>query len=184
MKPARLQTERLVLDQPTDADIDRVTEFCQDPLFERFMVTPWPYTTSDAVGFIVDYVPRAWDRGDEFSWAIRANGEFIGMIGFRAAGSALGYWIGAPHRRRGYVTEAVRAVLDWLFASGIDEILWECFVANVSSAAVARKNGFRFTGEGESIIPARDGSHPPALHAVISATDSRTPKPGWPATVA
>ncbi len=181
MKPVALRTARLVLDQPTVDDVELTTEYCQDPLFKRFMVTPWPYTREDAVGFFVDYVPRAWERNREFSWALRYEGEFLGMIGFRPAGNDIGYWIGAPHREHGYMTEAVGAVLDWLFAQGFDDIEWECFVGNAASTGVARKTGFRFTGERESHITARDGSHPLALHAVLSATDSRKPKPGWPA---
>lgn len=181
MKSAELRTVRLVLNLPTEADVDLTTRYCQDPLFERFMVTPWPYTRADAVGFLVDYVPRAWERDDEYSWAIRADGEFLGMIGFRPASNDFGYWIGEPHRGHGYMTEAAGAVLDWLFAHGFDDIQWECFVGNSASARVARKNGFRFTGENPSHIASRDGSHPPALQGVLSAGDSREPKPGWPA---
>jgi RimJ/RimL family protein N-acetyltransferase len=180
MKPATLVTERLVLDQPTLADVDLTTSYCQDPLFERFMVTPWPYTRADALGFFVDYVPLGWERDSEYSWALRHDGQFLGIIGFRPAGNDVGYWIGAPHRRHGYMTEALSGVLDWLFAQGFDDIQWECFVGNVASASVARKNGFAFTGQSESHVFARDGSQPPALHGVLSASDSREPKPGWP----
>jgi len=180
MKPVTLRTARLVLDQPTLADVDLTTGYCQDPLFERFMVTPWPYTRADAVGFFVDYIPQAWETDKEFSWALRHDGEFLGVIGFRPAGNDIGYWIGTPHRGHGYMTEAVGGVLNWLFARGFDDIQWECFVGNSASASVARKNGFTFTGESESYVPARDGSHPAALHAVIAAGDSRDPKLGWP----
>jgi RimJ/RimL family protein N-acetyltransferase len=181
VKPVTLQTARLVLDQPTASDVDLTTEYCQDPLFKQFMVTPWPYTRDDALGFFVDYVPRAWKHDREFSWAIRREGQFLGMIGFRQAGNDIGYWIGSPHRGHGYMTEAVSAVLDWLFAQGFDDIQWECFVGNAASVGVARKSGFTFTGRGDSIIGARDGSHPLALHGVLTAKDSREPKPGWPA---
>jgi RimJ/RimL family protein N-acetyltransferase len=180
MRPARLETERLVLDQPTMDDVDRATAYCQDPLFERFMVTPWPYSRADAVGFFVDYVPKAWERNLEFSWAVRRDGEFLGMIGFRPAGGDVGYWLGAPHRGNGYMPEALGAVLDWLFSNGYDDVLWECFLGNDASVAVARKAGFRFVSEGASVITARDGTHPPALHATITAADSREPKLGWP----
>jgi RimJ/RimL family protein N-acetyltransferase len=180
VKPVTLVTDRLVLDQPTVADVDITTEYCQDPLFERFMVTPWPYSRADAVGFFVDYVPRAWERNNEYTWALRRDNEFLGVIGFRPAGNDVGYWIGAPHRGYGYMTEAMGAVLDWLFAQGYDDILWECFAGNAGSASVARKNGFTFTGDSESNLSARDGSHPQALHAVLKAEDSRDPKPGWP----
>jgi RimJ/RimL family protein N-acetyltransferase len=180
MKPIVLRTARLVLDQPTPADADITTEYCQDPLFEKYLTIPWPYVRDDAVGFFVDVVPRSWERETEFTWAIRLDGEFVGMIGFRPHRSDIGFWLGAPFRGNGYMPEAVGGVLDWVFSKGYDSVEWECFLGNEPSAAVARKSGFTFTGEAPSLIPRRDGGHPPAWHGVLHAVDSREPKPGWP----
>ena len=181
MKPVALQTARLSLDQPTPADVDPVTEYCQDSVFETYLTTPWPYRRENAVEFLIGYVPDAWQLGAEFTWVIRRNGEPLGLIGFRTQRRDIGFWIGAPHRGNGYMTEATNAVLDWLFQEGHDNILWECFLGNVQSAAVARKVGFTFTGVAGSLVEARDGSHPPGWHGTIAKADSREPKPGWPA---
>jgi RimJ/RimL family protein N-acetyltransferase len=180
MKPVVLRTSRLVLDQPTDDDVDLIAEYCTDPRFETYMVTPWPYTRDDAAHFALEYVPDAWTRSTEFTWAIRRDNEFVGMIGFRPHRTDIGFWLGAPSRGKGYMPEAVGGLLDWLFAEGYDGILWECFLGNEASAAVARKSGFTFTGQAPSDITARDGTHPAAWHAIIHAADSRDPKPGWP----
>ncbi|HEY5231791.1 MAG TPA: GNAT family N-acetyltransferase [Galbitalea sp.] len=180
MKPVTLRTTRLTLDQPILADVDLVTEYCQDPLFETYLTTPWPYRRENAVNFLTGYVPGAWQRGTEYSWAIRRDSELLGLIGFRTERRDIGFWIGAPHRGNGYMTEATTAVLDWLFQEGHDNILWECFLGNVQSVSVARKVGFTFTGVAESVVARRDGSHPPAWHGTIAKDDSREPKPGWP----
>jgi RimJ/RimL family protein N-acetyltransferase len=180
VKPVTLTTDRLVLDQPTLADVDLVTAYCQDPIFEKYMVTPWPYAREHALGFVVDYVPVAWDTETEFSWALRLDGELIGMVGFRPERRDIGYWLGGPHRGNGYMTEATNAVLDWLFGQGFDTILWECFPGNSESLSVARKLGFTFTGVDDSIVTRRDGTHSPAWHGALAASDSRDPKPGWP----
>jgi RimJ/RimL family protein N-acetyltransferase len=180
VKPVTLATPRLVLDQPTIDDVDLTTEYCQDPLFEKYLTVPWPYTRDDALGFFLDIVPGAWKRDTEYTWAVRAGGHFIGVIGYRPKGNDIGFWLGAPHRGNGYMTEATNAVLDWSFSRGHDDIRWECVLGNEASVSVARKVGFSYTGEGPANVPARDGSRPPAWHGVIRSTDSRTPKPGWP----
>ena len=180
MKPVTLTTARLVLDQPTLNDVELVTRYCQDPLFERFVSTPWPYTTDDAVKFVGSVVPTAWAHDTEYTWAVRVGGVFAGMLGFRTRSRGIGFWLGAPHRGHGYMTEAVGAVLDWVFASSARDVHWECYLGNASSVGVARKAGFSFQGEGEATVPQRDGRHPLAWKGTISATDSREPKPGWP----
>lgn len=77
--------------------------------------------------------------------------------------------------------EAVGAMLDWIFAGGVGEVLWETTVGNTSSLSVARSSGFTFTGTRDAMFTARDGTHPAAWHAALAATDTRAPKPGWPA---
>ena len=183
MEPMTLTTRRLVLDQPTLDDVDRVTTYCQDPVFERFMVTPWPYERSDAETFIGSLVPDWWSVESEFTWALRLDGQLIGVIGYRPSGHDIGFWLGAPHRGNGYMPEAVGTVLDWVFARGDDMVLWECIPGNAASAAVARKAGFTFTGEGTSTFTDRDGGHPTVWQARIHATDSREPTEGWPSAL-
>lgn len=184
MQPVTLRTERLVLDQPTAADVDLMTAYCQDPLFERFMLTPWPYQRSDAEIFIEKLIPEWWETEREFTWALRlADGDsaLLGVIGYRAEGTDIGFWLGAPHRGSGFMPEALRAVLDWVFTRGADRVIWECVPGNRASAAVARKVGFTLTGEGTSIYLDRDGHRGTAWKGAISAESSRIPTPGWPA---
>ena len=169
MEPAILRTDRLVLDLPTAADRALVVEYCRDPLFERFMTLPWPYQPSDADFFLEKLVPEGWASGREPTWALRLDGRFMGAIGWRAHGSSLGFWLGRPHRGNGYMTEAVSAVCDWLFAAGVADIVnWECLLGNAASEGVARAAGFAITGEAPSTIAFRDGSYPMALHGFIS----------------
>jgi RimJ/RimL family protein N-acetyltransferase len=181
VKPVTLRTKRLVLDQPAVADIDLVVEYCRDPLFEKYMLTPWPYERHHAEEFVETRVPEWWAGDEEFTWAIRRDGEFIGMIGFRSAARDIGFWIGTPHRGNGYMPEAVEAVLDWAFARGDGDVTWECVPGNEASAAVARKTGFRYLGEATSLYAHRERGHLIAWHAVISKSDDRAEKPGWPA---
>jgi RimJ/RimL family protein N-acetyltransferase len=172
---------RLLLDQPTEADIDAITGYCQDPVFERFLTLPWPYERKDAEFFVNEYVPHGWETGTEVTWALRRDEVLLGVVGVRASRSMVGFWLGAPHRGRGYMPLAVSAVADWAFANRwLDRIRWEAVVGNAASLAVARKAGFRYTGIEPANVVGRDGSRPDSWQAVLHAEDDRAPKPGWP----
>jgi RimJ/RimL family protein N-acetyltransferase len=170
----------LVLDQPTMDDADLVTSYCQDPVFERFLTTPWPYKRDDANKFLELYVPGGWRKDDEYTWAIREAGVFVGVIGFRTRNRDVGFWLGAPHRGRGIMPEALDTVLEWVFSWSDGDVYWECNLGNAASAAVARKAGFTYRGRHEGLVVAREGGHPLVETATIAASDDRAPKPGWP----
>jgi RimJ/RimL family protein N-acetyltransferase len=103
------------------------------------------------------------------------------LIGYRTRLNDIGYWIGAPHRGSGFMPEAVTAVADFAFARSSRALLWECVPGNLASAAVAKKAGFTFLGDGPSLYPARGGADAVAWLGRLLPTDSRDPKPGWPA---
>lgn len=190
MEPVKLRSDRLVLSVPRAQDHDRVYEYCRDPLFEGYMTLPWPYKPSDATFFIEQLVPRGWEQEREYTWALRENndGELLGMIGSRVQEESgtvdVGYWLGAPHRGRGLMTEAVNMVVDWLFQTGrAERVLWECVAGNVASAAVARAAGFRYTATAPSRLTMRDGTRRIAWHGIRLATGPEadlSPTP-WPA---
>ena len=198
MIPAVIDTPRLRLDAPTSADRGLVVEYCQDPVFERFLTLPWPYTGRDADYFIGKLVPHGWEQRVEYTWAIRrktdddgtgasnrdgngdGHGDLLGVIGFRVGAGSIGFWLGSPHRGFGYMPEAVRAVTAWLFEAGVAKITWECVVGNTASAAVARKCGFHFSGERPATLTYRDGTRPPSWHGFLAPADTGEPQPGWP----
>ena len=180
MIPVVLRSARLVLDQLVAADIPAVTQYCQDPLFERYLTTPWPYLPAHAENFVEYHVPKGWATGAELTWAVRSAGTFVGVIALRAERDDVGFWLGAPHRGRGYMSEALAAVCSYAFTFGRDLVRWECVVGNTASAATARAAGFTYTGEGPGEVPSRDGSLPLSWHGILSASDARDRKPGWP----
>jgi RimJ/RimL family protein N-acetyltransferase len=194
MEPVVLRSERLVLSTPVLGDAERVFEYCQDPLFLEYLTTPWPYLRKDAEHFLGTIVPTGWELGREFIWALResADGPLLGVVGLHRRRATdpgsldVGYWLGAPHRGRGLMAEAVRTVTAWALENELAETVhWECAVGNVASARTARAAGFRFTGVGPSQVAMRDGSHPEHWHGRRLASDvAGTPAYlAWPAEI-
>jgi RimJ/RimL family protein N-acetyltransferase len=182
VQPEILSGDRLVLSVPTETDVDRIAEYCADPEFERFLTTPWPYTRAHAESFVRDYVPGAWADDAEYTWALRDDegSPLLGLISWRRRGD-IGFWMGAPHRGQGYMSEAMAIVVEWVFGGDLaDEIHWEAFAGNLASAHVAQRAGFTFTGTRPLAHPARDGSHPDGWHGVLRRDDDRDLKDGWP----
>jgi RimJ/RimL family protein N-acetyltransferase len=184
VRPVDIRTPRLVLDEPTLADAALVTAYCQDPLFEQYLTTPWPYARADAEAFLGTYVPDSWASGSELTWAIRASdgGALLGMISVREVRHELGYWMGAPHRGSGFMSEAALAVAEWVLGGGIRgarSLLWRAVEGNIPSARVARAVGFRRVAPHDPTVPTRDGGTLPAWHAMRTSPIDPAAHASW-----
>jgi ribosomal-protein-alanine N-acetyltransferase len=59
----------------------------------------------------------------------------------------LGYWIGAPYARQGYMTAAVRAAIPFVFDSlELHRLEAACLPSNVASVKLLQKTGFTHEG--------------------------------------
>ncbi|MFT4201816.1 GNAT family N-acetyltransferase [Gordonia sp. (in: high G+C Gram-positive bacteria)] len=174
-----LRTERLILRIPCESDVDAVFHACQDPDIQRFTLVPVPYRRSDAEHFVrvtatsPDSVTRV---------VTTASGRFVGCVGVALRSEdvgSLGYWCAPGQRGRGYLTEALAAVLDDAFDQGglgLGVLEWSALPENVASARLAARLGFRFTGVRVDRGGGRDEE---VVTAVLRATDERVPQ-HWP----
>ena len=184
MEPVTLRTARLELSRPTEADIDAITAAAQDPEVPRWTTLPSPYTRTHGEEFVAR-AAKWWADEKELTWGIRSDGRWVGMIGLhrveRGGAAEIGYWMAAPARGNGYLTEAAVAVVDFGFASegvGLARIEWRAVVGNIPSARIARRLGFRYEGllrQGLSDVRGRSDG----WIAGLLATDDRMPQP-WP----
>jgi RimJ/RimL family protein N-acetyltransferase len=76
------------------------------------------------------------------------DGALVGTIGLHrkvgAHSAEIGYWIAAAHTRRGYGTAAARAVTSMAETlPGVRQVEIQCDEANVASAGIPRKIGYR-----------------------------------------
>lgn len=131
-----IETARLVL-RPLDmADVEDMTRLIGDIEVSRWLtVVPHPYGFADARQFIGN-IAGVWD------YAIEIDGEFAGVVGIT---NQLGYWLGRPYWRNGYMSEAVcAAVADW-FENGGRNLASGYFVGNEGSKRILSGLGFKPT---------------------------------------
>ncbi len=65
----------------------------------------------------------------------------------------LGYWVGAPHARNGYMREAIGAVVHHAFAAlDLSRIEAACLPENVASRGVLEKSGFKYEGVAQAYL--------------------------------
>ena len=186
MRPYELRGDRVLLSVPTRADIDRITELCQDADIQRWTTVPSPYTRPDAYWFVHEHVRQGWDAGTEPTWAVRdpANRSVLGMIAVHldAAGSAeIGYWLAGEARGLGLMSEATRLVVDHAFdpdGLALARLVWRAQVGNWASRRVAWRVGFQFDGTLRAELAQRGQRHD-AWIATLLAGDKREPNLPW-----
>ena len=72
--------------------------------------------------------------------------------GVAQAGS-IGYWVGAPFARKGYMTAAVRALIPFGFRTlGLHRLEAACIPANIASISLLEKTGFTREGYARSYL--------------------------------
>ncbi len=158
MPPVRLEGERVYLRPPRGRDWKAWARLRAE---SRDFLTPWePAWPVDALsrGAFMRRLRRQvadWRRDEGYSFLIfdRATEELMGGIGLTnvrrgvAQCASIGYWIGRHHARRGYMTEAARAVLGFSFDQiGLHRIEAVCLPSNEPSKALLEALGFLLEG--------------------------------------
>lgn len=70
-----------------------------------------------------------------------------------AMSATIGYWVGAPYQRRGYVSAAVGLVVRFAFEDlNLHRVEAACLPDNLASQGVLAKNGFQLEGKALSYL--------------------------------
>ena len=151
--PTRLESERLVLREWAEADLEAVQALKSDPAVLRY-TDEEPLDRAGARAWLAGVIEhnrvrprRAWNLAIER----RDGGEVVGWIGIglptrdvNPGEYDFGYQLIRRHWGHGYATEAVRRVLRFAFAElGAHRVFAECDPANGASARVMEKAGLR-----------------------------------------
>jgi len=153
-----LTTERLRLAAPTEADVDVITEACQDAEIQSWLFIPLPFTREAARHFVTEVIPQGMAAGTSivFGFYPKESTELLGMLSLTnitAPGSRdgsmaeAGCWAAPDARRRHYTMEAGLAMCRWAFGTlGIQRLEMMVCAGNAVSVEGAQKYGFKVEG--------------------------------------
>ena len=149
-----LETDRLVLRQFTEDDVDVLLELDGDPDVMHFVTgglpTPREEIETDVLPAFLGYYERFAGYG---FWAAieKSTGEFLGWFHFRPAEDAppneveLGYRLHKAAWGKGYATEGSRALIDKGFAEhGVERVVAYTMAVHVASRRVLENAGLRY----------------------------------------
>jgi RimJ/RimL family protein N-acetyltransferase len=144
-----IATERLLLRDWRDTDVDAFAAMNADPVVMEFF--PQPYTAERTRQF-VERIRERWRELGYGLWAVERNdtGRFIGYVGLWPAtfpanftpAVEVGWRLAADQWGHGYATEGARAALDYGFGTlGLDEIVSFTSALNLRSIKVMERLG-------------------------------------------
>ena len=168
-----LHTPRLTLGQLEISDIPMIIEYANNPNVSKMLRTmPYPYAEKDAI-FWLNMIHQGWSDESMCIFGIRSQEtkQFIGGVGLHINKSfsrgELGYWIGEPHWGKGYMSEALRAIIKYGFEEKkLHKIYAIHFLDNPASGKVMMKNGMVKEGEMKEHVKNRDGYKDVALYGL------------------
>jgi ribosomal-protein-alanine N-acetyltransferase len=149
--PEIIETPRLVTRRPVLEDAASIFErYARDPEVTRYLT--WrPHQNIDRTREFLRRCCAFWESREAFPWVITPKGETrpIGMIDLRPQGERveIGYVLAQPFWAQGYMTEAARAVIEWVLSQPEIYRVWAvCDVENTASARVLEKVGMQREG--------------------------------------
>jgi RimJ/RimL family protein N-acetyltransferase len=151
--PASIRTERLILRCYVPDDAPALKDAIDSSLEHLRAWMPWAMNEPSSLDVLTARLERFRDdflRGADYTYGIFEpdNKRLLGGIGLHHESEpdalSIGYWIRAESTRCGFVTEAAEAITRAASEmSGVRTLVIYCDPANIRSAAVARRLGFR-----------------------------------------
>lgn len=162
-RPPRLETARMVLRLPEHSDF---TAWVALRVESRDFLTPWePVWAPDHLSrrsFTnrVYWSRRATRAGNALPlFLVRRDGTLLGAITLDnirrgpAQSGSIGYWIGQPHARQGYMREAIAALVAHAFdALELSRVEAACLPENAASRGLLEQSGFKYEGVAQSYL--------------------------------
>ncbi len=146
-----LETERLRLRLPTEADFEGLLTLMSDPVATAYIggVMSPPHVWRSLCTILGHWRLRGYGF---FSVEEKATGAWVGRVGpwfpYGWVSPEVGWSITRDHWGKGYGPEAAAASLDYVFDQlGWDRVIHLIHADNANSQAVARKLGSVDTGE-------------------------------------
>lgn len=163
-RKVKIETERMTLRLPQHTDYIAWTSLRQ---MSREFLTPWEPTWADdhltrkAFTNRVHWAQRSVTNGTGLPLFMfdRSDNALLGAITLDnvvrgpSQSGTLGYWIGQPYARQGYMREAILGLSHYVFdAFDLSRIQAACLPENEASRGVLEKTGFKYEGVAQSYL--------------------------------
>ena len=150
-----METKRLILRPTSINDAEQVfNSWASDPEVTKYM-TWQPHADIEATKAILAEWDKEYERLDYYHWGLvlKETGIIVGSGGTRGVNEKnqsvdeLGYCLGRAYWGKGYMSEAVAAMIEHLFNTvGLNRIASCHYPDNIASGRVMEKCGMVFEG--------------------------------------
>ncbi len=163
LKELPLESERLVIRYIELKDAYDMYEYASIPDVCEYLL--WdPHINLAATEGYIEFLNKRYLRGLYADWAVvlRDTGKMIGTCGYAMIDTSenygeIGYVLSPYFRGKGYMTEAVKAVLELSFEKlGLSKALLRIIAENTASKRLAERLGFAVEGYSKMEIKGRE----------------------------
>jgi RimJ/RimL family protein N-acetyltransferase len=148
MKIISIQTTTCTLRNLQERDAASFATLANNPNIAQNLrdYFPYPYTMQHAI----DFIRMEMARPMPMNLAIEVNGEAVGAIGISPLsdvyryGADFGYWLGQPYWGKGIMTQAAKAMVNYVFHNfPLTRLQGSVFDFNEGSMKVLHNAGFQ-----------------------------------------
>lgn len=147
-----IETERLVLRQFTENDVNELHSICSQPHILKWM-PDWNVSIEERnswIKWVEDQYLKSTKNTARIMLAVtlKSNKQLIGMVGIGNKEEVdneieIAFFISEEYRNNGYISEASKAMTEWVFANlKLDYLIAIVELDNIPSQRVIEKCGF------------------------------------------
>lgn len=154
MDTTEITTQRLILNRPEKNDLEEfyIQINSSEDFAKNLTSITFPFTPEQTERWL-EQCNEGYETGESLRLAIREKniGKLIGTIGIHVDKkhhkAEVGYWLGKEFWSKGYLTEALRAVIDFGFKElNLNKIFATHYLYNLGSERVMQKSGMVLEG--------------------------------------
>lgn len=148
-----IETERLILKKIEPSNVNDMYAYASLGQVTRYLLWTSHLNIEETKGYI-EYLQKQYRKGNYADWGLncKEDGVFIGTCGFADMDLAnnkgeIGYVLSPSYQGRGYMKEAVTAILDLAFCNlGLERVEIRIMDGNAASVKFASSLGFKHEG--------------------------------------
>lgn len=152
-----IETDKVRVRYCEERDCELITSYLQDEdVLGNLEAPPMPFKYTDALNFYQKMIKTyEGNRPEMFVVADKETDALMGCVSLhpehtfdtRPDVAELGYWMGKPFWRKGYMKEAARVLIEKGFAEmGWQELVAQTNTDNVASQTLLKRLGFSYVG--------------------------------------